>query len=110
MILLSGIVKFLIVNAHPPPGDSSLRDKFVLFILNDCHPSFLRHDLDRANPLAIWHGIDNPGVQKLKDLFLNNFLHGFVKPLLWFPRWRRIGINRDTMSAESGTNPFEVLE
>jgi hypothetical protein len=62
MILLNGLVKFLIVNAHLPPDDSLLRDKFVLFILNDCHPSFLRHDLDRANPLAIWHMIDNPSM------------------------------------------------
>ena len=29
--------------------------------------------------------IDNPGMEKLKDLFLNNLSHGVVKPPLWFP-------------------------
>ena len=63
MIILSGLVEFPIIDTHPPPRDSSLRDKFALFILKDWHTSFLRHDLDQANPLAMWHG-DNPGVQE----------------------------------------------
>ena len=110
VILLSGIVKFPIVNAHLPPGDSSLRDKLVLFILNDCHPSFLRHYLDRANPFAIWHMIDDPDMQKFEDLLLNNLSHSIVKSPLGFPQWWRIRIDKDTMSAKSGTNPLEVLE
>ena len=87
MILLSGLVEFLVIYTHPPPRDSPLRDKFILFILNDCHTSFLQYDLDRADPLAMRHGIDNPGMQEFHDLFLNNLAHSVVKSPLWFPRW-----------------------
>ena len=47
VILLSGLVKFPVVNAHLPPGDSSLRIELILFIPYDCHPFFLWLNLDR---------------------------------------------------------------
>ena len=53
VILLSGLVKFPVVNAHPPPSDSSLRNEFILFIPYNHHPSLLWHNLDRANPLTV---------------------------------------------------------
>jgi hypothetical protein len=75
----------LIINAHPPPSDSSLRNEFILLIPNNRHSSFLWHNLDRANPLTMWHMINNPSVQKLKDIFLNNLSHSIVKSPLWLP-------------------------
>ena len=62
VILLSGLVKFLVVNAHLPPGDNSLRNDFILLIPNNHHSSFLWPNLDRANPLTMRHVINNPGV------------------------------------------------
>ena len=70
MILLSGLVEFPVIYTHLPPRDSPLRDKFILFILKDCHSSLLRYDLDRANPLAMWHGIDNPSCKSFMTSFL----------------------------------------
>ena len=78
MIFLRGRVKFLIVYAHPPPRDRSLRYEFVLAVLNDHHTSLLWYNLYWAYPLAMWHGINDPGVQELKDLFLNDISHRVV--------------------------------
>jgi hypothetical protein len=60
LILLSSLLKFSVVSAHQPPNDGSLRDEFILLILNDRHAFFLWHDLNWANPLTIGHMIDNP--------------------------------------------------
>jgi hypothetical protein len=51
-------------------------------------------------------------MQKFGDLLLNNLSHNVVKNMVstGFPRWWIIWIDRDTTGAESGTNPFEVLE
>ena len=78
MIFLRGRVKFPIVYAHPPPCDSSLRYEFVLTVSNDRHTSLLWYNLYRAYPLAMWHGINDPGMQELKDLFLNDISHHVV--------------------------------
>ena len=84
MIFLCSLVKFLIIYAHPPPSDDALRNEFILLILNNSHSSFLWPNLDRANPLTMWNRINNPSVQKLKDLFLNNHPHSIVESTLMF--------------------------
>ena len=78
MIFLRGRVKFPIVYAHPPLRDRSLWFVFVLAVLNDRHTSLLWYNLYRAHPLTMWHGINDPGMQELKDLFLNDISHRIV--------------------------------
>ena len=87
-----------------------LRNEFILLIPNNRHSSFLWHNLDRANPLTMRYGINNPGVQEFKDLFLNNFSHSVVKSPLWLPSRCAIRHDRDAMSTESGANALEVMK
>ena len=78
MVFLCCRVKFPIIYANSPPCDGSLKDEFVLTILNDRHASLFGRNLDRAYPLTMRHGIDDPGVQELKDLFFNNLSRRIV--------------------------------
>jgi hypothetical protein len=56
------------------------------------------------------HRIDNPGMQKFQDLFLNNLSHCFVKPTLGLPRRYIIWIYRDAIGAKSRADSLKVLE
>jgi hypothetical protein len=60
------------------------------FIFNNSHASLFRYNLNRTYPLTMWHRIDNPSMQELKNLFLNNLSHHIVKPTLGLPRRYRI--------------------
>ena len=64
MVLPGGLVKFSIVDAHPPAGDGSLGNEFIFLILNDCHSSFLGNHLNRAYPFTIRNGIDDSGMEQ----------------------------------------------
>ena len=110
MILLCGCVEFSVIYTHPPSRDGSLRDKFIFVVFNDRHASLLGHNLHGANPLAMWHRIDYPGVQEFQDLFLDNFSHRIVEPTL-----RLLGrcfgrVYRNAMRAEGRANSLKVLE
>jgi hypothetical protein len=110
VIFLCCRVKFPVINAHSPTRDGSLQDKLIFIILNDHHASLLGHNLNGAYPLAMWHGIDYPGMQELKDLGLNDFPRCIVKPMLTLPRWSTSWVYRDAMCAKGRTDPFEILE
>ena len=63
MILPSGGVEFLVVNAHPPASDSLLRNQFIVLILDDCHPSFLGYSLNWTDPITVLYRVDDPSVE-----------------------------------------------
>jgi hypothetical protein len=41
MIFLSSFVELLIVDTHPPTGDSPLRNEFIFLIADNSHSIFL---------------------------------------------------------------------
>ena len=106
MIHLSGLVEFSVIYTHPPSRDGSLRDKFIFVVFNDRHASLLWHNLNRANPLAVWHEIDYPGVQEFQDFFLDDLSHCIVEPTLRLPRRCFGRIYRNTMCAEGRLIPL----
>jgi hypothetical protein len=52
MILPGGLVEFLIINAHTPTSDHSLRNQLILLIMDDIHSTFLQHDLYWTDPFT----------------------------------------------------------
>src|SRR5512141_777664 len=104
MILFCSLVKFPVIDTHPPSGYGLLRNQFILSICNNRQSSLLWHNLDWANLLAVWYRIDNPGMQEFQDLFLYNLSHCIIESSLRFPRGSTLGVNKNTMGAKRGIN------
>ena len=84
MIFLCCRIEFSVINAHSPPRDSTLRNKFIFSVFEYRHSSFLRNHLDGTNLVSMWYGINNPSVKKFEDFLLHNFSHRIIEPTLGF--------------------------
>ena len=67
MVLMGGHVQLPIVNVHSLTYDYSSRNQLIILILYNCHPPFLRDNMDRAYPLTIGYRVDNADL-KIKGL------------------------------------------
>jgi hypothetical protein len=63
MIFSSSFVELLVVDTHPPTGDSPLRNEFILLIADNSHSTLLRHHLYWTDPFTIKNMIDNSSLK-----------------------------------------------
>jgi hypothetical protein len=63
MIFLSSFVELLVVDTHPPTGDSSLRNELIFLIADNRHSTLLRHHLYWTDPFTVRNSLDNSSLK-----------------------------------------------
>jgi hypothetical protein len=63
MIFLNSFVELLVVDTHPPTGDSLLRNEFIFLIADNSHSTLLEHHLFWTDPFTIRNRIDNSSLK-----------------------------------------------
>jgi hypothetical protein len=84
VILACGSIQFPVIDAHSIAACHTSLDQLVFLISHHSCTSFLWHHMDWAHPPAVRDRIDDASIQKLENLFLDNFLQVRVEPSLVF--------------------------
>jgi hypothetical protein len=59
MIFSSVFVELLVVDTHPPTGDSPMRNEFIFHIMDNSYSTLIRHHLYMIDPFSVKNRIDN---------------------------------------------------
>jgi hypothetical protein len=82
MIFLSSFVELLVVNAHPPTGDSPLTNEFIFLIMDNRHSTLLQHHLYWTDPFTVINRTDNSSLKWFQHLLLYYLPHRIIQLLL----------------------------
>jgi hypothetical protein len=110
MIFPSSFVELPLVDAHPPTGDSLLRNEIIFCIADNHHSTFLRHYWYWTDPFTFRNGIDNSNHKQFQHLLLYYLSHRIIQPLLMLMDWLMILLHGNAMSAKARANSLQILE
>ncbi|GJU61013.1 putative reverse transcriptase domain-containing protein [Tanacetum coccineum] len=91
-----------------PTGDTSCRNKFILFICHNGHSSFLRYALHQTHPRTIFDGVNDTTIEKFDNLFFHDFFHVWVKSMLSLNNRFSVVLKVDFVFAERWANSQNV--
>jgi hypothetical protein len=110
MIFLSSFVELPVVDAHPPTGDSPLRNEFIFLIADKCHSTLLRHHLYWTDPFTVRNRIDNSSLKCFQHILLYYLPHHIIQPSLILMDRLMILLLGNAMSAKVRANSFQILK
>jgi hypothetical protein len=106
---LSRFVELLVVDAHPPTGDSPLRNEFIFLIVDNRHSTLLQHHLYWTDPFTVRNGIDNSSLKWFQHLLLYYLPHRIIQLSLMLMDMLMILLLGNAMSAEAQAILFRSL-
>ncbi|GJV45711.1 hypothetical protein Tco_1430247 [Tanacetum coccineum] len=87
-VVLSGsLIQLSIVDAYSPPCDQSSRYKIIFIVFDDGHATLLWYTMHRAYPWTVRDRINQSGVKKLFNFFLDDVMDFWIYPPLMLNRW-----------------------
>jgi hypothetical protein len=104
MIFLSSFVELPAVDAHPPTGDSLLRNEFIFLITDNRHSTLLRHQLYWTDPFIVRNRIDNSSLKWFQHLLLYYLPHRIIQLSLMFTDRHMNLLLGNAMSAKAWAN------
>jgi hypothetical protein len=104
MIFPSSFVELPVVDAHPPTGDSLLRNEFIFLIADNHHSTLLRHHLYWTDPFTVENRIDNSSLKWFQHLLLYYLPYRIIQSSLMLTDRLMILLRRSTMSAKGRAN------
>jgi hypothetical protein len=110
MIFLSSFVELLVVDAHPPTGDSPLRNELIFLIANNRHSTLLQHHLYWIDPFTIRNRVDNASLKWFQHLLLFYLPHHIFQQSLMLTDRLMFLLHGNVMSAKAQANSLQILE
>jgi hypothetical protein len=104
MIFPSSFVELPVVDAHPPTGDSLLRNELIFLIADNHHSTLLRHHLYWTDPFTVKNRIDNSSLKWFQHLLLYYLPYRIIQSSLMLTDRLMILLRRSTMSAKGRAN------
>jgi hypothetical protein len=101
-------IEFSVINAYTPPSYQSCGNHLAIFSLHNSRAPFLWDNMNRAHPFAIRDRVDDPNVQKLMNLFPNNFSKIRFESSLDFNRRFVIMLHQDVLHACGGVYALKI--
>jgi hypothetical protein len=110
MIFPSSFVELLVVDAHPPTGDSPLRNELIFVIVDNRHSTLLRHHLYWTNSFTVRNRIDNSSLKWFQHILLYDHPHRIIQPLLMLTNRLMFLLHGNAMSAKARANSLQILK
>jgi hypothetical protein len=104
MIFLSSFVEILVVDAHPPTGDSPLRNELIFLIVDNRHSTLLQHHMYWINPFTVRNRIDNSRLKWFQHLLLYYLPHRIIQLSLMLTDKLMFLLHGNALSAKAWAN------
>jgi hypothetical protein len=110
MIFSSSFVELSVVDAHPPTGDSPLRNELIFLIEDNHYSTLLQHHLYWTDPFTVRNRIHNSSLKWFQHLLLYYLLQCIIQSSLMHMDRLMLMLPENMMSAKARANSLQILE